>query len=141
MLRFLFILPALLASAVQGYDFVRYDNAAARALATAGEKYRLQPEPSAPAVAAPVPAGEVERLLYSHLAAGFALPEDWFTNADGSVLVFLSEPAAGLSSASLPCTACRGSITTASGLTASFPARTAGCLQKHASIQRARPVA
>lgn len=95
MLRFLLILPALLASAVQGYDFLRYDNAAARALAAAGEKYRLQPEPSAPAVVAPVPAGEVERLLYSHLAAGFALPEDWFTNADGSVLVFLSEPGCG----------------------------------------------
>lgn len=95
MLRTLSISIALLAGAVQGYDFVRHENAASRSLQAAGQQYLNAPE--LPAVAAPgaVAAADVGSLLLQHLAAGFALPDDWFTNEDGSVVVLLSEPGCG----------------------------------------------
>lgn len=95
MLRSLSIISALLACAVQGYDFVRYENTAAQALSAAGQQYRNTPELPPLGAAGPVPATEVGELLLRHLVAGFALPDDWFTNADGSVVVLLSEPGCG----------------------------------------------
>ncbi len=85
---------ALLALAAQGYDFVRYSNPASAALAEADRLYQ-QAAPLQAAAVSSVPAGQVGVLLQQHLSAGFALPGDWFTNADGSVVVLLSEPGCG----------------------------------------------
>lgn len=95
MSRSITIISALLACAVQGYDFVRYENAAARALATAEQQYGSAPELPPAIPPGPVPAAAVGLLLQRHLAAGFALPGDWFTNADGSDVVLFSEPGCG----------------------------------------------
>lgn len=85
----------MLASAVQGYEFVRYSNGAADRLAAAAELYRrseLLPQQPCGEL---VPAEQVGQLLLQHLSAGFALPDDWLTNEDGSIVVFLSEPGCG----------------------------------------------
>ena len=89
------ILGLLLSTVVHGYEFVRHENAATRALAAAESQWRSAPELPAAVAPAEVAAAEVGRLLHHHLAAGFALPQDWLTNADGSVVVLLSEPGCG----------------------------------------------
>ena len=59
MSRSITIISALLACAVQGYDFVRYENAAARALATAEQQYGSAPELPPAIPPGPVPAAAV----------------------------------------------------------------------------------
>ena len=90
-----FILGLLLSTVVHGYEFVRHENAATRALVAAESQWRSAPELPISVAPAEVAAAEVGRLLHHHLAAGFALPEDWLTNVDGSVVVLLSEPGCG----------------------------------------------
>ena len=85
---------ALLPLAAQGYDFVRYANPASAALVEADKQYQ-QAAPFRGVASGAVPAEQVGQLLQQHLSAGFALPGDWLTNADGSVVVFLSEPGCG----------------------------------------------
>jgi len=93
MLRFVLML-ILSASVARAYDFVRYGSAAEGALAAAAASYRVSPQQPREA-SGPVPCDEPEQLLYRHLALGFALPEDWFVNETGTVIVFLSEPGCG----------------------------------------------
>ncbi|MBR5888061.1 MAG: hypothetical protein IKZ07_07625 [Akkermansia sp.] len=95
MFRCICSIIALLACTVQGYDFVRYCNPATQYLHDAAQQYSRAAEPPTAAGGGAVAATEVGQLLLQHLALGFALPGDWFTNADGSVVVLLSEPGCG----------------------------------------------
>ncbi len=95
MFRCICSIIALLACTVQGYDFVRYHNSATQYLNEAEQQYRRAAEPAPAAGDGAVAVTEVGQLLLRHLAVGFALPGDWFTNADGSVVVLLSEPGCG----------------------------------------------
>lgn len=93
MMRFVLI-AMLSAFAAQAYDFVRHGGEAEALLTEAAESYRCSPQLPREA-SGPVPYKEPEQLLYRHLAAGFALPDDWFVNETGTAIVFLSEPGCG----------------------------------------------
>lgn len=89
------LLTALVcAFGAEAYDFVRHGTEAEALLAAAAEQYRRSPQLHG-APAGPVLRREVGRLLFRHLSGGFALPDDWFVNETGSVIVFLSEPGCG----------------------------------------------
>lgn len=93
MLRIVLMLM-LSAVVARAYDFVRHGSAAEGVLSAAAESYRGSPQLPREA-AGPVPYDEPEQLLYRHLAEGFALPDDWFVNENGTAIVFLSEPGCG----------------------------------------------
>ncbi len=83
------------ALAASGYDFVRYENEASRVLSETEAECRRTPDPVIMQFSGAVTAAQVGNLLKMHLARGFALPGDWFTNEDGSIVVLLREPGCG----------------------------------------------